>query len=395
MDNKIYWIWLQQCIGYGSKKIKEVISLYSSVKEFYDSGLNAWKLCGCFTNKDLNLMSSYSLEDANKIILRCKELGQTIITYEDNCYPKLLRQICDPPCVLYVKGELPELNNKLCIAIIGTRSATESGLKTSFKFGFDLAKANVVVVSGGALGIDSSAHKGAISAEGKTVCVLSSGINYNYLVSNASLRKMISENGAIISEYAPDTPVRKWSFHCRNRIVSGLCRGVVVIEAGERSGSLITVNLALEQNKDVFSIPGDLRSAVSIGTNNLIKMGAKPVTCIEDILEDYIHEFSNIKFNEDNKYLANNIANYSYDTNNKKNYTYNEIKFTEDEKKELPEYISQNARKLYNLLTKDPIHIDVLSEKMNAHTSVVLQSITELEINDLILSHSGKRYSIK
>ena len=341
-------------------------------------------------------MSSYSLEDANKIILRCKELGQSIITYEDDCYPKLLRQISDPPCVLYIKGELPELNDRLCIAIIGTRSATDSGLKTSFKFGFDLAKANVVVVSGGALGIDSSAHKGAISAEGKTVCVLSSGINYNYLASNASLRKMISENGAIISEYAPDTPVRKWSFHCRNRIVSGLCRGVVVIEAGERSGSLITVNLALEQNRDVFSTPGDLRSTVSIGTNNLIKMGAKPVTCIEDILEDYMHEFSNISINADNNYSAKNINDYSYETNNnKKIYTYNENKFTEDKKKELPTHISENARKLYNLLTKEPTHIDVLSEKMNAHMSVILQSITELEINDLILSHSGKRYSVK
>ena len=205
-----------------------------------------------------------------------------VIKCGDGAYPKKLENIYAKPQVLYVLGNEKLLNDK-SIAIIGCRDCTNYGLKNSYKFAYELARKEVCIVSGLARGIDSYAHIGALKAEGKTVAVLGCGLDIVYPPENFELYKaIIKNNGAIITEYPLGTKPEKMNFPIRNRIISGMSDGVLVVEAKKRSGTMITVGYALEQGKDVYAIPGNISSSTSYGTNELIKEGAIPVTKIED-----------------------------------------------------------------------------------------------------------------
>lgn len=204
---------------------------------------------------------------------------------KEKIYPPLLREIPDPPLQIYLKGEIPDYQKK-AVAIVGTRKATGYGLKAARELARDLAGQDVIIVSGLALGIDAEAHKGALDANGKTLAVLGSGINQIYPATNQSLaKKIIEQGGALISEFEPDRPPEKWTFPQRNRIVAGLCQMTIVVEAPERSGALITAYLALEYNREVGAIPGEITSVNSRGTNELIKKGAALVRNADDVLE--------------------------------------------------------------------------------------------------------------
>ncbi len=311
-----YWIWLQNSLKHGSHKVRTVRLIYNNIKDFYNAGEKEWRLCGCFTNREIENLKMNTLSAAEKIIEKCNNLNYDILTPDSEFYPKLLREIPNPPCVLYVRGDKKCLNSAFGISIVGTRSATQYGKEMAFDISKDLAQRGVMVVSGGAIGIDSEAHKGALIAGGKTVAVLGCGINYPYLLKNSDLRKRISENGAVISEYPPDFPGSAYTFPMRNRIISGLTVGTLVIEAGEKSGSLITANLANEQNRDVFVVPVNKMSPVAGGALRLIQDGANVVTCAEDILIEYRgRNFSNLETNKinskigyekvDDKYVGN------------------------------------------------------------------------------------------
>jgi len=199
-------------------------------------------------------------------------------------YPDLLIEIPKPPAELYARGEIDSWK-KPCVAIVGTRKATSYGLKVARDLARDLAGLNITIVSGLALGIDTEAHKGAIEAGGKTIAVLGSGINQVYPAVNRSLAERIVESGgALISELPPEHPPEKWTFPQRNRIIAGLSQMTLVIEAPEKSGALITAYLALEYNRDVGAVPGEITSINSSGTNNLIRLGASLIRSSEDIL---------------------------------------------------------------------------------------------------------------
>ena len=365
MDNKkLYWIWAQMALGIASKKVIDVLKCYNNdIEAFYKDGERGWRLCGFLTNKNIdNLKDEKFMDSAKQIISKCEKLGYDILTLDEDRYPKKLRNIYNPPLVLYISGSLKGIDDSISIAIVGTRTATQSGLDITFNFAYDLAKNNCIVISGGALGIDSASHKGALQANGKTISVLGCGLNYPYLPKLLSMRNAIAKNGAL----------------------------VLVVEAGKRSGSLITANLALEQNRDVFAVPGDIRTATADGTNALIKEGAKPVTCVKDILDEYI----NIdRYIESSKVQHEEIP-FKKDTNNniKSNKVKDEVK-EEIKEKILPDKISENAKVIYNILSKEPIYIDEIAMKCNLSLKSVLQAITELELYGLINSHSGKRYT--
>ncbi|MBI2627815.1 MAG: DNA-protecting protein DprA [Candidatus Niyogibacteria bacterium] len=200
-------------------------------------------------------------------------------------FPPLLKEIPDPPLQIYLKGRIPDPKKK-AVAIVGTRKATGYGLKTARELARDLASQGIIIVSGLALGIDAEAHKGALEAGGLTLAVLGSGINQIYPATNQPLaKKIIDQGGTLISEFEPDHPPEKWTFPQRNRIVAGLCQMTVVVEAPERSGALITAYLALEYNREVGAIPGEITSVNSRGTNELIKKGAALVKNADDVLE--------------------------------------------------------------------------------------------------------------
>lgn len=209
------------------------------------------------------------------------------LSINNKFYPKQLKEIYNPPKKLYVLGN-KEILNYFSVAIVGTRKNSKYGETVATNLSYDLASKNIVIVSGLALGIDSFAHIGALNAKGKTVAVLGHGLDIIYPKENRNLaRKIIQEGGCLVTEYPIGTQIEKEHFPERNRIISGLSRGVVVIEATEKSGSLITADFAVEQGRDVFAVPGEILSQNSFGTNELIKQGAKLITEASDILEEY------------------------------------------------------------------------------------------------------------
>ena len=210
-----------------------------------------------------------------------------IIYQADKFYPKKLNEIYSRPAKIYLMGN-EEILNKPSIAIIGCREASDYGKKMAFEFAYKLASKGIVIVSGLARGIDSCAHLGAVKAKGQTIAVLGSGLNNIYPKENLKLsQEIIRQNGAIISEYEPNAKPLKMHFPARNRIISGLSNGVLVVEAKEKSGTMITVDFALEQGRDVFALPGNITSMNSYGTNELIKQGAKLVTNVDEILDEF------------------------------------------------------------------------------------------------------------
>lgn len=209
-----------------------------------------------------------------------------IIKEMDKTYPEKLRQIYDRPAKLYVEGDSNILNSK-SIVIIGSRNCSEYGMKVAYKFGYELAKKGITVVSGLARGIDAYSHWGVVKANGKAIAVLGSGLNNIYPRENIGLYKEIIKNGgAVITEYAPNSKPDKMHFPARNRIISALSDGILVVEARRKSGTLITVDFGLEHGKDIFCVPGNITSDNSYSTNELIKQGAIPVTCVDDLLEN-------------------------------------------------------------------------------------------------------------
>lgn len=378
--NAVYWISIVDALGFGNHKINGILEYYKNAQNFLDDKVNNWKY-SCFLNaKNIEKLKRINGNKAQMIIEKCKSLGYEIITIENPKYPKKLKNISNPPAVLYVKGEFPDLDNKLCISIVGTRNSSAYGNKISFEMGYKLAKSGAIVISGGAIGIDCLSQKGAIQGGGKTIAVLGCGINFNYLMSNKNLRENIAKNGALVSEYPPDYRCSSWTFPMRNRIISGMSDGVLVIEAGEKSGSLITANLALEQNRDLFAIPGNINSRVSDGTNKLIKICAKPVMQVEDILEEYGHLYPDLKIDPSVKQVSAAAEK-------------SEPVMENTPQNEAVENLSQRAKTFFENLTTEPVHVDEISEKTKLGTSEVLQAITELELYGLIRSHPGKRYS--
>jgi len=225
-------------------------------------------------------------EDLDKELALAKKLNVAIITIDDAGYPEILKNIPGAPLVLYIKGKLQPEDNK-AIAIVGSRRASLYGLTHAEKLSYDLAKKNYTIVSGMARGIDTSAHRGALKAGGRTIAVIGSGFNHIYPSENKKLADEIAERGAVISELPIDTLPFKQNFPRRNRVISGLSLGTAVVEAARNSGALITADFALEQGREVFALPGKIDSNTSYGTNGLIKQGAKLISCAQDIIEEY------------------------------------------------------------------------------------------------------------
>lgn len=444
MNNQtLYWVWIQQALGYANNKITSIMSRYTFAEDFYRASLADKLSCVAFTANEANALGELSLRNAEATLKRCIECGIDAVSIGDSTYPERLLNIPSPPVVLYVKGNTELLSSELSVAVVGTRSATPYGQSAATKFGFDLAKRGVTVVSGGAMGVDSCSHKGAITAGGNTVCVLGCGIEYRYLMQNKQMRDTIAKTGLLVSEYPPDYPPTRYTFPARNRIISGLSMGVLVVEAGVRSGSLITANIALEQNRDVFAVPGSIASDVSYGTNKLIKLGAKAVTEVNDILEEYVlnteffsdtvpkggeQVYSQLELTllnctqESDGEGSSNISTQSTDNVNKEKKKVKKLK--DSEKKSIntvsgitaknKDYIesiekekiklecltdeelkclSQSAQAVLELFKNErELHIDAITERLSIPVSKVHAAMTELEMNDIVELLAGRMY---
>jgi len=286
MNNTERLLILNMVDNIGSVRIRALLKHFGTLEGIFkaneDELRKAEKIGPVLAGALPQAIKEVNLEKEMKLI---NKHGVKIITFLDRDYPENLKNIYDPPVVLYVKGNImPE--DKLAIAIIGSRLASFYGLATAEKLGFELASHGVTIVSGLARGIDSSAHKGALKAKKRTIAVLGSGLANIYPGENMDLAERISESGALISEFPMTMMPNKGNFPRRNRIISGFSLGVVCVEAAEKSGALITCDCALEQGREVFAVPGKVDSMTSKGTNRLIKQGAKLAQGVEDILEE-------------------------------------------------------------------------------------------------------------
>lgn len=398
----------------------DLISYYEwNPYEIYASSFNEIFSLDMLTKRQVEKLKSFSLEEARKIYDTVKANGWKIITPTSENYPPALLHLQNLPLVLYVDGDETVLNEELTISIVGSRSASRYSRAVARALASTMAEIGFTVVSGGAIGVDSFSHLGAIDSKGKTICVLGCGLGTKYLMENKHLRDKVAHNGAVITEYPPFTPAGRDTFPLRNRIISGISLGTVVIEAGLRSGSLITARYALEQGRDVFAVPGDLISSSFLGTNQLIQSGATAVFSPNDILETYYARYydklGSVKsYGNDEIMLRTQkyikliekeenelgIITQSNEIKEKKPIS-RSVKLekqpdkTVTVKKEAPSYLTDTARKVYDFLNEEPKHIDEIINGCELSTDKILSAVTELEIYGLVEQLSGRRYKVK
>ena len=287
MGENLYWIWLSQCCLYNSGTVDKLIRLYHSPRAIYEAKHSELEAALGEKSADLMRMAAKDLSEAHRIMDFCMLTDVGILTYSDPAYPARLRLLPDAPPVLYYKGKLPPFDGRLLVSVVGTRWMSEYGKRMGFEIAYDLARAGAIVVTGMALGNDGVAAAAALAAGGKTIAVLGSGIDIIYPREHQYLMHAIAQKGLVITEFAPGTPPEARNFPRRNRIISGLSQGVLVVEGNERSGALITARLAEQQGRDVYALPGNADEENSQGTTLLLKNGAHPVTCADDIIKRY------------------------------------------------------------------------------------------------------------
>jgi len=285
-----YWLWLTSLKGMDSVGALTVLDHFvTPERAFYADGEE-------YDQLPLRPALRRALEDkgldrAEEILEGCERLGLRVMTFQDADYPQRLRQIADPPAVLYIRGKTFHFDEEAAIGVIGAREPTPYGEKWAERFGLELAAGGALVVSGIAQGLDARAIRGALKGGGPVVSVLAGGVDVPYPPRHRYLYEDVAAAGALISEYPPGTAVDGRQFPRRNRILSGLCLGVLAVECRPFGGTMSTVSHALEQDRDVFAVPGALDAPMSEGTNRLIQQGAKLVTCARDILEEYWDRF--------------------------------------------------------------------------------------------------------
>lgn len=396
-NNLRYWLWLQKALGAGAF-IKEIVDDFGSVKKLYEANSIELRMSSALAPKQITRLEETSINDVDEIIYTCKQNNWSIIDYDDEAYPQRLRNINNPPAVIYIDGQLPEIDNLVTIGMVGTRKASEYAIKVTHIMSRGITEAGALVISGGALGVDTAAHKGALLAKGKTIAVLGCGLGNSYLSENKSLRDVIRKNGALVTEYPPFTSASRYTFPMRNRIISGLSLGVLVVEAGVKSGSLITANYALEQGRDVFAIPGSVLSLDFAGTNKLIDDGAMVATKPEHIIAAYASRFDSVDLskvrsvdelmNEDCDKSANIIK--EDDKASFDNLEKGRQERLEKESKALS--LKGDAKLVYNALGSNFVHLDEIVELTGLNGAKVLAALTVLEVKGLAVSTSGRRY---
>jgi DNA processing protein len=364
MSELIYWLALNSLSDIGPVVARRLVSAFGSPENIFQmSAEELRKVEGVGENRARSIIGFNQWDTVRKVIFFAEKNDVRIVTFADSAYPEGLKQIHDSPIVLYVKGDLKE-SDKFAIAVVGSRSSTDYGMQVAERMSQRLASSGLTVVSGMAKGIDTASHMGALKACGRTIAVLGSGIDVPYPAVNRGLMREIGSSGAVISEFPFGTPPNKENFPRRNRIISALSFGVIVIEATIDSGSLITVGYALEQGKEVFAVPGNINSKKSKGTNDLIKKGARLVESAEEVIDELRPQLKGV-LKEDNL----------------------------SSEKKMPE-MTEDEKKLYNYLSSEPKHIDTIIRKIEMTTGKALSILLHLELKGVIRQTEGKHFSL-
>ena len=357
-----YWLALSLTPGVGSTLFKRLLDRFNSPEAVFHTTLGELSEVEGLGEKVAKEILK-GPKDVEKELKQIEEAGAKTLTIRDELYPRRLREIYDPPPLLYIRGELKK-EDDFAVSIVGSRKTSPYGRWITEKISRELARQGTTIVSGMARGIDAVAHMGAISEDGRTVAVLGCGVDVIYPPENKSLFRGIIDHGAILSEFPMGAPPEGGHFPKRNRIISGLSLGVVVIQAGAKSGSLITAGYALEQGREVFAVPGNVGGASSQGTHRLIKEGAKLVESSEDILDELLPQWR-------------------------------KEKEADRETERAGPDLSNEESALFELLTETPLHIDGIIRESRLEPGRVSSLLLNLELKGLVLQWPGKCFSKK
>ena len=357
MSDLKYWLGFNLVKGIGPAKVQALLDYFGSLANAWQANEFELYKIGFDKRAVANLLQARHELDLDAALAQAQQANVKLLTWDTPAYPNYLREIPNPPPLLYLKGDLLE-QDRWAVAVVGTRRLTSYGRQVTRDLVAGLVQNNITVVSGLARGIDAVAHKTAVELGGRTLAVLGSGLDAIYPADNRALAQEITQgHGAIISEYGLGIQPEAKNFPPRNRIISGLSLGVIIVEAGERSGALITTNFALEQNREVFAVPGNINSPASQGPNKLIQEGAKLVTRVEDVLEEL-----NLHM------VAERTA----------------VQLV------LPETAEEIA--LYTQLSAQPVHIDDLSRSTGLPSALVSSTLTLMELKGMVQQVGGMNY---
>ncbi len=424
MDEKKYWLWLSMVFGAGSRRIWQAMRLFETAGEAYEA-LSSGSLDERLDDKEIDAIRSTPVENAVKYISVCSEMGIGIAAYCDDEYPPQLRHILNPPAVIYYKGNISCLKGTRTVTSVGARKASAYSLEAASRICRELAKSGVIIVSGFALGIDIASHMAAVSVNRPTACVLGCGIDVNYPKENFSHRDEILNNGGVfISEFPPGTSPFAANFPKRNRILAALGRAAMVFEASEKSGSLITAGMAMNNGRDVFCLPpADIFNGSFSGNIMFLRDGARQLFSSQDVLDCFKIGSTLDKEIRMSTYMG--ISRFGVDELNKKakkaqtetaenpknNRTDKKKKTDEqqlppdyaDENKTLDELVLEKTisalepeqRRIVRLIADNgAMHADEISQKLEMNPAELMTAFTELEILGVIRSLPGKIYEL-
>ena len=368
-----HWLGLARLQDVGVRTAHKLVEHFGSPEAVYGATLTALEGCGLAGRVAQSVRAGSGLAEAEREIAAAEKRGCRLVSFPSDDYPPLLKQIADPPLVLYVRGDVSLLSHH-AVAVVGTRRPTAYGSSVAHRLAADLAQRALLIVSGLARGIDSAAHRGALEVQGKTVAVLGCGVDVTYPRENQRLTDQIIASGAVISEFPLGTSPQPENFPIRNRIISGLALGVVIVEAAEYSGSLITARLASEQDREVYAVPGNITSAQSFGPNLLIKQGAKLVDNWMDVVEEFP--------------AAVRVQ------------LLPPVKGAEPEERALPLFeqaptsvLSEDQKAVYSALRADQsMFIDSIFSLVSLPQPRVLSALLELEMSGLVRQLPGKNF---
>ncbi|WP_352416035.1 DNA-processing protein DprA [Oscillibacter ruminantium] len=379
-----YWVWLSELAGLGNQTRLALLEHFNTPEDVYYADEGEILLTEGMTRREADALKAKDLTEAEKILADCERLELQVLTLRDAAYPVRLRSIYDPPCLLYLRGRLPEVDELPAVAVVGTRKASPYGIRCAEDLAFGLADAGALVVTGLARGIDSMAAQGALRAGGTVIGVLGGGVDVIYPKENGWLYDDVAAAGCLISEYPPGTEPLPAHFPIRNRIMSGLSVAALVVEAPVRSGALITAGMALDQGRDVFAVPGPIYAENSKGCNRLIRDGAGVAAEPWDILRDYEAQFPG-KLRGTTRSAPEPLETQPG-------------QMVETAEPAMPSLslkgagLTDDQILLLRTLTDQPMLTDDLIELTELPTRRVLSALTMLEIDQYVTQCSGKRY---
>ena len=421
MSTLKYWVWLSALTELSPKARCELLETFGEPELIWHADEKQLMERCRLSEKERSQALKKSLSRADNILEQCRIDGVRILTIRDAAYPKRLKSIYDPPLVLYIKGRLPDIDDEAAIAIVGTRKATPYGIKMSRRMGAEITAGGGLVITGLAAGADSAAAQGALLAGGSCIGVLGCAIDEVFPAWNTDLYSDVAAAGALISEYPQGTPGAPHHFPERNRIMSGLALGAVIIEAPARSGALITASLALEQGREVFAVPGNADAPNSYGPNKLIREGASLVTSGWQVLEEFqrqypekLHEPGREKLEEVHSreertpppsqdasgekppkhpaetgrgFAKLRVSTGRKRIDNKKTREYSDLR-------EQLKGLTENQLKIVAAMESPSMHVDDIIDKTDLPASAVLSELTILQIKGFVAAENGKRFTL-